>query len=433
VADPITTTSQLHSVGGVRDALRGLTLRGRAFVAAGATAILCAILLGQSALTRVGVLVLVLPIVAAIVIGRGRTEITVSRSVAPRLVTAGQPARVDLTIVNDGRRATGALLAEDLVPYALGTRSRFVLRGLSRHWERKVGYQVRSDVRGAFEIGPLALRVADPFGLVELRRTFPGTSSLIVTPRTVSLPRIPLGGGWSGTGEHRPQAFAAGSAEDVSVREYRRGDELRRVHWRSSAKVGELMVRREEQPWEARATVLLDDRLRAHRGQGLASSFEAAVSVAASILVHLEQAGYSVRLVTSAGAPPDDTDNAIAELERLALITPNQRALLDVGWCGEQARGGLVVAVLGGTEPTDVPALRRIRHDASSAMAIVLDVDQWAARNTAAMADLPAPAATVSGLGWRAVPVGPRDRLDRAWQDLGRAAERTASRKAAAR
>jgi hypothetical protein len=359
------------------------------------------------------------------VIGRGRNEITVSRSVSPRLVTAGQPARVDLTIVNDGRRPTGALLAEDLVPYALGTRSRFVLRGLSRHWERKVSYQVRSDVRGAFEIGPLALRVADPFGLVELRRTFPGTSSLIVTPRTVLLPRIPLGGGWSGTGEHRPQAFAAGSAEDVSVREYRRGDELRRVHWRSSAKVGELMVRREEQPWEARATVLLDDRIRVHRGQGLASSFEAAVSIAASILTHLEHAGYSVRLVTAAGSVLGDTDNAVAELEQLALITTTHRPLLDVGWCGEQARGGLVIAVLGSTEPTDIPALRRIRHDASSALAIVLDVEQWAAR--APVPGLPAPAAVVSGLGWRAVPVGPRDRLDRAWQDLGRASERAAA------
>jgi uncharacterized protein (DUF58 family) len=420
-----TTTGRLRTVGGVRDALGGLTLRGRAFVAAGCTAVLCAIVLGQSALTRVGVLVVALPLVAAVVIARGRTELTVTRSVAPRLVTAGQPARVDLAITSDGRRASGALLAEDLVPYALGTRSRFVLQGLSRRWERKVSYQVRSDVRGSFDIGPLVLRVADPFGLVELRRTFPGTSHLVVTPRTVPLPRIPLGGGWSGAGEHRPQAFAAGSAEDVSVREYRRGDELRRVHWRSSAKIGELMVRREEQPWEARATVLLDDRLRVHRGQGLASSFEAAVSVAASVVVHLEQLGYAVRLVTSAGAGPEDTDNASAELERLALVTPQQRSLLDVGWCGEQARGGVVVAVLGSMEPGDVPALRRIRHDSGAALAIVLDVEQWTTRVSAP--DLPAPASGVNRLGWRAATVGPRDRLDDAWRDLGRSGSRAAT------
>lgn len=413
----------------MRDALAGLTLRGRAFLAAGGTAIVCAVLLGQSALTRVGVLVLVLPLVAAFVIGRGRFDLGVSRTATPRLVAAGQPARIDLSISNRGRRSTGALLVEDLVPYALGTRSRFVLQGLGREWERQVSYQVRSDVRGCFEIGPLALRVADPFGLVELRRTFPGTTTLVVTPRTVPLPRIPLGGGWSGSGEHRPQAFAAGSAEDVSVREYRRGDELRRVHWRSSARVGDLMVRREEQPWEARATVLIDNRLRVHRGHGLASSFEAAVSVAASIVVHLEQIGYAVRLVTADGG--GGTEHGGAEqhtegmLERLALLAPTQRSLLEAGWSGDQNRGGTVFAVLGSMEPTDIPALRRIRHDSSTTMAIVLDVEQWAGR--APSPELPAPEAAVRGLGWRAVGVGPRDRLDTAWQDLGRSAERSAT------
>ena len=75
------------------------------------------------------------------------------------------------------------------------------------------------------------------------------------------LPTIPLTGAWTGSGDNRPRAFATGSAEDVTVREYRRGDDLRRVHWRSSARTGELMVRREEQPWQSRATLFLDNRL----------------------------------------------------------------------------------------------------------------------------------------------------------------------------
>ena len=118
------------------------------------------------------------------------------------------------------------------------------------------------------------------------------------------LPPIPLGGAWTGSGDNRPRAFAIGSAEDVTVREYRRGDDLRRVHWRSSARIGELMVRREEQPWQSRATLFLDNRLRAHRGQGIASSLEAAVSAAASIAVHLGQRGFTVRLVTAVRRGP---------------------------------------------------------------------------------------------------------------------------------
>ena len=86
-----------------------------------------------------------------------------------------------------------------------------------------------------------------------------------MTPRVVPLPPISLGGSWSGTGENRPRSFASGNAAEVTVREYRRGDEVRRVHWRSSAHVGELMVRREEQPWQSRCSLLVDNRLRAHR------------------------------------------------------------------------------------------------------------------------------------------------------------------------
>jgi uncharacterized protein (DUF58 family) len=400
----------------VRQTLAGLTLRGRAFLAAGVTAIACAVLLGQTTLTRIGVLVLALPLVAAFVIGRRRHTISITRAVHPRVVAAGQAARVDLELANEGRGGSGAMLVEDQVPYALGTRPRFVLQGISRQWRQKVSYQVRSDVRGRFEIGPLTIRVADPFGLVETRRVVDGVASLVVTPRTVALPPIHLAGGWSGSSEHRPQSFAAGSAEDVSVREYRRGDELRRVHWRSSAKVGDLMVRREEQPWEARATVLLDNRLRAHRGQGLGSSFEYAVVAAASIVAHLDQHGYAVRLVFSDGTGADAADTSTAVLERLALAMPLQHPTIDASWSGDQSRGGLVVAVLGGIESIDVAPLRRIRHDAGTALALVRDVDQWTGR--------PATDAELPAAGWRSVGVGSRDRLDNAWRDLGRMASR---------
>lgn len=397
----------------MRAGLSSLTLRGRAFLAAGVTAIVCAVLLGQPALSRIGVLVLALPLVAAVVVSRRRHDPVVRRSVVPHLVRAGEPARVELAVHSDRRRADGALLVEDTLPYALGGRPRFVLQGLGRTWERTVTYPVRSDVRGSYVLGPLVLRIADPFGLVEVRRTVPGTADLTVTPRVLPLPPVPLAGGWQGAGEHRPQAFAAGSAEDASVREYRRGDDLRRVHWRSSARIGDLMVRREEQPWEARATVLLDNRRVAHRGQGLASSFESAVVAAASIVVHLEQHGYAVRLATAAGA---EADGARDSLAHLALVGTTDRPTLDVSWSGEQARGGVVVAVLGGRGHDDTRALRRIRHDAGAALAVVLEVEKWSQRGTTE-GD---PAASLLALGWRAVAVGPRDRLDTAWRDLGR-------------
>lgn len=407
----------------MREALQGLTVRGRAFLAAGLTAIVCAIILGQPAFTRVGVLVAALPLVTAAVIGRSRYRLALVRTVNPQLVTAGQPARVHLSLTNEGRTPSGVLLLEDHVPYVLGTRPRFVLEGIGHGWKRHVTYQVRSDVRGQFEIGPMTVRVTDPFGLVELGRAFRTTVPLTVTPRTVPLPQIPLAGAWTGSGDNRPRAFATGSAEDVTVREYRRGDDLRRVHWRSSARMGELMVRREEQPWQSRATVFLDNRIGVHRGQGIASSLEAAVSAVASIAIHLSRRGFAVRLVTAAGEDPTSAWhtreaelNTAPLLEALAVVGPVARTAIATDWLADPTHGGLIVAVFGRLEGTDSPVLRRMRHHAGAAMALALDVDAWVGRP-----DAGGTAGALARAGWRAAELGPRDRLDQVWQDLGRA------------
>ncbi|WP_205474638.1 DUF58 domain-containing protein [Nocardioides sp. SYSU D00038] len=407
----------------MREALSGLTVRGRAFLAAGATAIVCAILLGQPALTRVGVLVLALPLLTAAVLGRSRYRLALVRSVTPQVVTAGQGARVTLSLVNEGRTPSGVLLLEDQVPYVLGTRPRFVLEGIGYGWRKEVSYQVRSDVRGRFEIGPMAVRVNDPFGLVELGRAFRTTTPLVVTPRTVRLSSIPLGGAWTGSGDNRPRAFAIGSAEDLTVREYRRGDDLRRVHWRSSARTGELMVRREEQPWQSRATLFVDNRARVHRGQGIASSLETAVSAAASIAVHLSQRGFSVRLVTAEGEDPSTAWHARESelntgplLEALAVVEPHPGHGLDTGWLTEQGHGGLTVGVFGSLASHDLPVVRRMQSHTGSALAIALDVDAWVSSSAEAGAN----ARLLTRQAWRAVPLGPRDRLEAVWEELGR-------------
>ena len=319
---------------------------------------------------------------------------------------------------------TGLLLLEDQVPYVLGTRPRFVIDRMGARWKRSVGYLVRSDVRGKFTIGPMKVRLCDPFGLIELDRTFQTTSSLVVTPRILALPAIPLTGAWTGSGDNRPRAFAAGSAEDVTVREYRRGDDLRRVHWRSSAHAGELMVRREEQPWQSRATLFLDNRAISHRGAGAASSLEHAVSITASAAVHLVQRGFSVRLITAHGEEEGgwhEHGSLSAEtgpmLESLAVIEETRQSHLDVRWLQEGGHSGLLVAVLGSVTDHDRPTLARMRHGASGALAVSIDVAAWS-RSAHTGAD----ATTTAWLntnGWRAVRAGPRQTIPSLWQELG--------------
>lgn len=407
----------------MREALRHLTIRGRAFAAAGATALVCAVLLGQPGLTRVAVLLLVLPFLVAFAVGRGRYRLELTRTVSPRVVAPGQPARVHLSLGNDGHVPGTTLLLEERVPFALGARPRFTVRNLGQG--AQLEYHVRADQRGRFEIGPMTVRVCDPFGLVQMGRAFNSTAALTVTPRTVPLDPISLTGMRNGTGDSRPRAFAGGSAEDVTVREYRRGDDLRRVHWRSSARVGELMVRREEQPWQARATLLLDTRERAHRGTGPTSSFEVAVSAAASIALHLTQRGFSLRLVTATGEDPTtwqqrhDGSDAAAMMEALAIVTTTRTTGFDVGWLGTATGDGLTVAILGALDGTEAASLRRIRHHAGAAFAIALEVGGWGAPGPGQIHTPVLPTAVLGEQGWRAAPLARGDRLEQAWSQLG--------------
>ncbi len=411
----------------MRDALSALTNRGRAFLAAGATTVVCALVLGYDELVRIAGLLVALPLVTAWSVGHSRYRLGLVRTLAPARVAVGSQATVQLELTNDGRMPTGLLLLEEVLPYVLGPRPRFVIDRMGPLWKRTIRYTVRPEVRGKLAVGPMTVRLSDPFGLIELTRTFHARSALVVTPRVTPLPPIPLSGVWTGSGDNRPRAFATGSAEDVTVREYRQGDDLRRVHWRTSAKAGELMVRREEQPWQSRATVFVDTRAHVHRGSGAGSSLEHAVAVAASAAVHLTQRGFVVRLVTAQGeehAGWHEHGSAGAEtgplLEALAVVREAHRPTVDLGWLQEAGQAsGLTVAVLGAVDDSDHATLVRMRHGAASALAVLLDVEAWDPARPASEAR-PAPqTAWLAGRGWRVARCGPTDPLPRVWQSLG--------------
>ena len=150
-------------------------------------------------------------------------------------------------------------------------------------------------------IGPLTMGATDPLVLAEFERTVTAADRLTVLPRVVALTGLPaaLGAGEGTSGA--ALAHQGQGSSDVLVRPYRHGDELRRVHWRSTARHDELMVRLEERPWRAGTTVLLDRRDGAHRGRGADSSLEFAISMAASVCAHLIGRGEPVDLVTEDG------------------------------------------------------------------------------------------------------------------------------------
>ncbi|MEU0070330.1 DUF58 domain-containing protein [Streptomyces sp. NPDC006332] len=377
--------------GGIRTALAGLTTRGRSFFAAGVAAAICAYVLGQSDLLRVGLLLAALPLICVTVLFRTRYRVAGSRRLSPARVPAGSEARVHLRMDNVSRLPTGLLMLQDRVPYVLGPRPRFVLDRVEPGGRREVSYRVRSDLRGRYPLGPLQLRLTDPFGMCELTRSFSTYDTLTVIPRVEPLPPVRLSGEATGYGDGRHRSLALAGEDDIIPRGYRYGDDLRRVHWRSTARYGELMVRREEQPQRARCTVLLDTRGLAFEGAGPDSAFEWAVSGSASVLVHMLERGYSVRLLTDtgnsvpgegadgfAGVSQGTADAAGLMMDTLAVIDHSDGAGLSRAY--DVLRGGnegLLVAFFGDLDEEQAAIAGKMRQRSGGAVAFLLDSAGW--------------------------------------------------------
>jgi uncharacterized protein (DUF58 family) len=401
--------------------LAGFTTRGKSFLAAGLAAVLCGLVLGEPALVRVGALVLLLPLLSALAAGRTRYRLSCIRQISPPRVPAGQPVRVLLRLENVSRLPTGLLLAEDDVPYTLGSRPRFVLERIERGGIRELDYPLRSDVRGKFTVGPLRLRVADVFGLVELGRSFSSSSTLVVSPKIVPLPGGAVTGSWRGDGDGHAKIAAAAGEDDAGTRPYRDGDELRRVHWRSTARYGELMVRREEQQWRNHAVLLLDTRRSAHVGNGATSSFEFAVSAAASIGVQLAMHGFDGQLVTDSGAAAGPGGFEDVMLDHLAVIRPSARRDLTPALAAVRPRAsGLLVVVAGRLTAAEATSLAASHPGGAPALALLLAVSAWAPGQQAATGDdeTEKAAAVLTAAGWRVSIVRPGTPLAAAWRRL---------------
>src|SRR6266542_999210 len=229
-----------------------------------------------------------------------------------------------------------------------------------------------------------------------------------------------LAADWLGAGERRMRIAAASGDDDIAPRAYRVGDPLRRVHWRSTARYGELMVRREEQPWHSRASVFLDTRALAHSGSGINSSFEYAVSAAASIGVHLSRQRFEMQMITDAGLVASGGMFEEVMLDVLAAARPSRGASLARGRAALAASpGGLVVVVAGQLETAQAAYLARTCVRARSAVAVLLSVLTWSgATSDAAQEGSPEAARHLSEAGWQVLTVTEGTPLAQAWGQL---------------
>jgi uncharacterized protein (DUF58 family) len=364
-----------------------LTVRGRIFVIAGIATVLISMVAGQRDVMRLGLLLLVLPLIAAFLVARARLRMTCERSVEPAQVALGSPMRGKITLGQDGRLPAGILQLDDVVPPELGMHPRFLVDKADLSWRREVEYPLLGRVRGRFSTGPLMVRTTDPFGLVSLDRQFVATSDVMVTPQVVPLHMMRTAGGVGSAGEARPHRIGVVGQDDALVREYHQGDDVRRIHWRSTARWGDLMVRREEQSWDPSASIMLDTRLSAHAGQGMDSSLEWAISAAASVATHFLDDGFGIEIYEAEG--PLHISGSMGQhssasqqlmMSRLTDLRPSITSTMHyaVEAATVDRPGQLVIAIMGRMDAVDAQSLLRVRRNRAQGLAFVIDVGTFA-------------------------------------------------------
>jgi uncharacterized protein (DUF58 family) len=444
--------------------LSSLTVRGRCLVAAGGALLLVGILLGERPLVRIALFVLALPLVAAVIVLRERFDLTSRRTVTPARVPRGQDAEVLLEVTNADRRTGGLWVLSERLPAQLGPEPQFVVERLASGATASLRYRVHGARRGRHVLGPLSLRLLDPFGLVVRSTAGSDTVPLVVVPRVRPLGAGGPIGGTGGTGEGARRAIAVHGEDDVTTREYRHGDDLRKVHWRSTARTGELMVRLEERPWRSQATLLLDTRQRAHlvapRRPGVllprasgdlspgdltpgdddppADSLEWLVEATASIGVALGRRGSVLRVVTDSGdlTPGDGRVGLSPEelLDQLARVTVSTVSGLQAGIerACRAAGDGPLVCLLGAVGADDVVDLVRARSGPLTDLAVLVDLGSWAevgasrgrrSVSAASRAELDRQRDEASELlrasGWQVAVARSHSTVEEVWRDLG--------------
>lgn len=320
------------------------TVRGWALLGAGLALVILWYVFGDPELLLTGSFFLLASIVGLFYIRLHQPTLGIGRRLGSAVVHNGDTTTVSLVLENRGRRKIRRLVVQDEVEQ-LGLAA-FELAALAPGETATATYRVTCRPRGVYVVGPAMASASDPLGLAELNSPGRSLDRIVVYPSVEDLSGFPLVRGRDqAMHASRPEHSQTGGEDFYTLREYQRGDDLRRVHWPYSAKTEELMIRQLETPWQSRALVLLDVRPSVYES---ADAFETAVSGTASVVTHLVRSGFDADL-WAGDAEPIDATRYSAVMERLALVKPNNA--IDISAVASRLRakggGGALVLVTG--------------------------------------------------------------------------------------
>lgn len=301
-------------------------------------------------------------VAAALYTALSSLDLAVGRVATPTRLRAGTPARIDLSLRNKGRRRTPVLRVDDQLSGERGAS--LLLASISRRATAQIAYRLPTNRRGELSVGPLDLTLGDPLGLTSSTVRASGQVRLVVHAELMDLGVLHATAGHDPTADLQPiRALATGGDEFFALRPYIVGDELKRVHWKSSARTGELVVRQDERPRTGRVTVVLDRRTESFDEHG----FDRACSATISCLYAAWRGDDALRFVTTSPGSVSDIrsrQELDAVDEQLALLDTTGTASLvrAVDEISRVGRGGTLVIVTGFPNADLVSALERARR-----------------------------------------------------------------------
>lgn len=338
-----------------------LTRVGTGLVAASLVLFVAGIALGLTAIIALAIagLSLVLLAITAVV---ESPAIGVTRTPSAAEVERDAPASVTLAFTPARRRRQRPFTVIETVA---GVRRVAAMPALEQGQVTPLTYELDTGRRGTVTAGPLLLRRRDPFGLVVADRKVSGSVAVSVRPRRHHLRMLPTGRQRDLEGPTRE--VSEGSASFHQLREYVPGDDLRHIHWRTSARTGTLVVKQLVDTTKPELVVIVDNRA----GAVGEREFEEVVEVAASLLHAADQDGFPSQLVFADGADDATVDGiAISHLDRLTDVQRTDRdSLLELAEA-LRARGRSLVFVTGELSAVDLTLVSRIASGFSPAFLV---------------------------------------------------------------
>ncbi|MCW2495889.1 DUF58 domain-containing protein [Jatrophihabitans sp.] len=344
-----------------------MTRAGLAAALAGVLALVAGLWLRWIAFDLVGVgLIGVVALGIAVVVRP--SALVIERAIQPARVPKGSPAVAVLTVANRGRRRIGSTTATqpfgDTAVYTALPRLRRGEQGLR-------SYRLPTRQRGIVDVGPVEVTRRDPFALFRTSHRFGGTDRIWVYPRVLPLRPLPTGRARNLEGpssESSPQ----GTITFHRLRDYADGDDLRLVHWRSSARVGHLVVKHNVDTSQPYGVVLFDLRPARYTAEG----FEEAVDVVTSVLMATAGSGAPVELRLTDGTSLGGTRSRDLTplVDHLTAVSPDETGSLERSLAAlRRAHGTSLVVVTGALDPADLPAVAALRRRFDRLVVVCLD------------------------------------------------------------